>query len=177
MLTPPRDDLFLPGERTLAHCYMAMPPQFSAVAESALRAVHAPGACAAADPRDCDPSVNVGRSDADRDDRQLRFTPARCGADGASGGMPFVADVRRIAAVLVDCGYGEGDYCVGALDVYLDGRAIAPTHAPNDILAAFYRWAHKVDAAALADTPTHTLRVCARGDEAHFSRLVVLEQF
>ena len=183
MLTLARDDLFLPGERTLAHCYMAMPPQFSDPASGALRAVHGPE-CSATDTRDCDPTVNVGRSDADRDDRQLRFTPTKCtGGDDVdagsptSGGMLFSADVRRLAAVLIDCGYGEGDYCLNALDVFLDGKAIKATHAPNDILAAFYKWAHKVDLDALADSPTHSLRVCARGDEAHFSRLVVLEQF
>ena len=77
MLTPPRDDLFLPGANTLAHCYMAMPPQFSDVASNPLRSVHAPGACDAspASHRDCAPPIDVGRADAARDDRQLRFTP------------------------------------------------------------------------------------------------------
>jgi hypothetical protein len=175
MLTPARSGLFLPGERTFAHCYMAMPPQFSVVADGSLRPVHG-AACAAADPRACASTIDTGRSDADRDDRQLRFTPTACTGGGAAGGMLFAVDVRRIAAVLIDCGYGAYTYCIDALDVYLDDTAITPSpHAPSDIIDAFYTWAHRVE--ALTDAPTHTLRVCARGDEAHFSRLVVLEQF
>ena len=175
MLTSARKGLFLPGERTLAHCYMAMPPQFSVVADGLLRPVHG-AACAAADPRDCDATVNTGRSDADRDDRQLRFTVSACADGGAAGGMLFTADVRHIAAVLIDCGYGAYTSCLDALDVYLDGAVIAPSpHAQSDIIDAFFTWAHSVE--ALADAPTHSLRICARGTEAQFSRLVVLEQF
>lgn len=175
MLTPSRDDLYMPGERTLAHCYMAMPPQFSDAASNALRAVHT-GACTAVDVRDCDPTVNFGRSDANREDRQLRFTPAECAPDGNSGGMLFATSIRDLAAVLVDCGYSEGNYCLSAIDVFLDGHKIGPSHAPNDILSAFFKWAHKVNGSSLSESQTHSLRVCARGGEAHFSRLIVLEQ-
>ena len=168
MLTPLRDDLFLPGKRTLAHCYMAMPPQFSDASVNALRTVHMPGVCRSADQRECDPTLNFGRSDSNRDDRQLRFTPTRCTAQGTEGGMLFIADMRSISAVLVDCGYSEGAYCSGAIDIFLDGRQIALSHAPSDILSAFFTWAHKVNESALADLTSHTLRVCARGEEAHF---------
>ena len=180
MLTPPRNDLLLPGERTFAHCYMAMPPQFSDPAAGALRAVHGPE-CTAADTRDCDATVNIGRSDAERDDRQLRFTPAACAAGGGSGGMLFTAEVRALAAVLVDCGYNEGAHCLAALDVYLDGALIPPNVPITDILGAFYAWVHRVPPGALADTPVHSLRVCPKqgiaAADAYFSRLVVLEQF
>lgn len=175
LLTPPRDDLFLPGDTTFAHCYMAMPPQFSDVARGSLRPVHN-ATCTATDPRDCDSTVNLGRSDAACDDRQLRFTLTACAAGGDAGGMLFTVDVRRISAVLIDCGYTQGDYCLGAIDVFLDGNAVTPAHPPEDILGAFYKWTHRVDAALLADTPAHALRVCAHGSEAHFSRIVVLEQ-
>ena len=175
LLTPPRDDLFLPGDTTFAHCYMAMPPQFSDVARGSLRPVHN-ATCTATDPRDCDSTVNLGRSDAARDDRQLRFTLTACTAGGVAGGMLFTVDVRRISAILIDCGYTQGDYCLGAIDVFLDGVAVTPAHPPEDILGAFYKWTHRVDAALLTDAPTHALRVCAHGSEAHFSRIVVLEQ-
>lgn len=197
LTTPIRDNLLLPGQKTLAHCYMAMPPQFSSVVNSTLRPVYegvVASACASAatDPRDCDPTINVGRADADRDDRQLRFTPSACAAGGGAGGMLFVARVRALAAVLLDCGYSEGDHCLVALDVYLDGALVAPnTSVADDILSAFYKWVYKAPlhaapAAAVTAVPaaetfnlkltSHVIRVCARSEGAHFSRIVVLEQ-
>ena len=157
---------------------MLGPPQFSDPAAGALRAVHGPE-CAAVDTRDCDATVNIGRSDAERDDRQLRFTPAACTAGGSEGGMLFTAEVRALTAVLIDCGYNEGAHCLAALDVYLDGALIPPNVPITDILAAFYTWVHRVPPGALAHAPEHALRVCPKQGvtDAHFSRLVVLEQF
>ena len=175
MLTHQRDDLFLPDERTLAHCYMAMPPQFSSPGTGAVRAEHNES-CTSPDAQNCKLYVDVGRSTIGRDDRQLRFTTSVCTPGGTSGGMLFVANLRRITAVLVYCGYQQGDYCLGALDLFLDGLPIAPNVPVSDILSAFYKWAHRVDATAYADAPSHTLRVCARDTSAKFSRLVVLEQ-
>ena len=161
-------DLVLPtAPRSRAHCFMAMPPQFNDPRTLKIR-LH-----------DTVQTLDIGKSDPSRKDRQLRFEPGRCpmnhsvtNASYDSAGTLFVVHVPNPRYILLDCGYKNG-CAAGDLQVFLDGWGILANTESVDNLQGFYFWIHKVD---LSDMKTHVHRihVCGKIAGAHFSRIVVI---